>query len=387
MLHHEPAYVITNATVYTQGTLQPHTTIAVEQGTITFVGTQETASMKKLKHFDAHGSIVGPGLVDMHLHGAGGFGAMTGAMQENLEGLALFLAEKGITSFQLALVSDVDLLGEIGKALEHSPFLSSHLLGVYLEGPFIAAEKRGGILPVNVTAYDSEYLQKILAIQVGGKPLITTMTIAPEIHGSEELADILEEHHIVVAYGHSNCTITDVPPRAKNHITHLYNAMSPIDHKRPGLAAMPFVRPFSHATYELVCDGVHVHPALLDLTISSLGTERLCLISDAMILAGMGACEGTYLGKNIYSNGIACYYRDNNTLVGSAITINESAKQLYLEELLDRRTFFQVACENPLRVLSLTDRGCIEVGYRADLVMFSEDMAVQEVFKAVIPRD
>ena len=383
MLHHEPTYVITNATVYTQGTLQPHTTISVEQGIITTVGKHGTAPMKKLKHFDAKGGIVGPGLVDMHLHGAGGFGAIKGAMQENLEGLAMFLAKKGITSFQLALVSDLDLLAEIGKALENSPFLSSYLLGVYLEGPFIAAEKRGGILSSNIKSYDKEYLQKILNIQVGGKSLVTTMTIAPEVHGSEELADILEEHHIVVAYGHSNCTIDELRPRAKNHITHLYNAMSPIDHKRPGLAAMPFVRPFLHTTYELVCDGVHVHPALLDLTIRNFGTERLCIISDAMILAGLGACEGTYVGKKIYSNGKACYYSENDMLIGSAITIDESATRLYHEGLLDKHTFFQVASENPLNALSQTDRGRVEPGYKADLVILSEEMAIREVFKAV----
>jgi N-acetylglucosamine-6-phosphate deacetylase len=383
MLHRERDYAITNATVYTRGTLLPNTTIVVEQGLITYVGNDDAAPVHGLKQFDAKGSLVGPGLVDMHLHGSGGFGAIKGTIQENLEGLALFLAEKGITSFQLALVTDLDLLAEIGMAMESSAFLSSHLLGVYLEGPFIAAEKKGGILPSGISSYDREYLKAILDIKVGGKSLVTTMTIAPELKGSEELSEILEAHKIVVAYGHSNCALGDLRPRAKNHLTHLFNAMSPIDHKRPGLAAMPFVRSFSQATYELVCDGVHVHPALIDLTISSLGTERLCLISDAMVLAGLGECEGIYLGRKIYSNGIACYYSDNDILIGSAITIHESAKRLHHEGLLGWRSFFQVTVENPLRVLSRTDRGCVEPGYKADLVMLSEEMDIQEVFKAV----
>ncbi len=382
MLHHERDYAIINANLYTRGTVQPHITIMVEQGLITHVGKDDALPVRGLKRFDAKGRLVGPGLCDMHLHGAGGFGATKGAMRENLEGLALFLAEKGITTFQLAMVTDLDLLGEIGEAIERSSFLSSHLLGVYLEGPFIAPEKRGGILPSGIRAYDRKYLEAILAVTAGGKPLVTSMTIAPELQGSGKLSDSLEQHDIVVAYGHSNCALADIQAREKHHLTHLFNAMSPIDHKRPGLAAMPFVRAFSHATYELVCDGVHVHPSMIDLTIHSLGTDRLCLISDAMALAGMGACEGIYLGKNIRSDGKACYYSDDNVLIGSAITINESAKRLYHEGLLNRRSFFQVASENPLSVLSRTDRGYVEPGYRADLVMLSDAMTVEEVFKA-----
>jgi N-acetylglucosamine-6-phosphate deacetylase len=149
------------------------------------------------------------------------------------------------------------------------------------------------------------------------------------------------------------------------------------------LAATPFVRSYSHATYELVCDEVHVHPSVIDLTINLLGTERLCLISDAMSLAGMGSGEGLYLGKQIYSNGKACYYRDNDILIGSAMLISDSAQNLFHRNLLDKQSFFQVASENPLRVLSQTDRGCIKPGYKADLVMLSSDMEIQEVFKVV----
>jgi N-acetylglucosamine-6-phosphate deacetylase len=191
----------------------------------------------------------------------------------------------------------------------------------------------------------------------------------------------LEQNTIVVAYGHSDSPLDALNPREKNHLTHLFNAMGGVDHKRPGLAAMPFVRDYSHATYELVCDEVHVHPSVIDLTINSLGTDRLCLISDAMSLAGMGADEGIYLGKQIYSNGKACYYRDSDILIGSAMIISESAKNLFHKNLLDEQSFFQVASENPLRVLSQTDRGCIKPGYKADLVMLSSNMKIQKVFK------
>ena len=383
MVHSEVDYAITHALAYTNGALLPDTTIVVEQGIVMYVGKHDQKRVQHLKQYDAKGNLVGPGLVDMHIHGCGGFDSTRGNIQENLEGMALFLAGKGITSFQLAVVMDLDLLAQIKKAMDTSTFLSSYLLGVYVEGPFIAPEKKGGILASGIRAFDREYLEKILSIKCGKKPLVTSMTIAPELQGSEELSNILEQNNIVVAYGHSDCPLDALNPREKNHLTHLFNAMSGIDHKRPGLAAMPFVRDYSHATYELVCDEVHVHPSVIDLTINSLGTERLCLISDAMSLAGMGAGEGLYLGKQMYSNGKACYYSDSDILIGSAMLISESAKNLFHKNLLDKRSFFQVASENPLRVLSQTNRGSIKPGYKADLVMLSPNMEIKQVFKIV----
>ena len=383
MVHYDSDYTITHALAYTEGALLPDATIVVERGLVSYVGKYDHTRVQHLMQYDAKGNLVGPGLVDMHIHGCGGFDSSRGDMQENLEGMALFLAGKGITSFQLAVVMDFDLLYQIKKAMDRSAYLSSYLLGVYVEGPFIAVARKGGIPSSNIKAFDREDLERILSIKCGNKPLVTSMTIAPELQGSEELSSLLEQNNIVVAYGHSDCPLEALKLRDKNHLTHLFNAMSGIDHKRPGLAAMPFVRTYSHATYELVCDEVHVHPSVLELTINSLGTDRLCLISDAMSFAGMGAGEGLYLGKQIYSNGKACYYSDSDILIGSAMLISESAKTLVYKNVLDKRSFFQVACENPLRVLSQTDRGCIKPGYKADLVMLSSNMEIQKVFKTV----
>ena len=375
----DTTYAIIHALVVTPETLLVDATIVVRQGKIAYVGQHKDAVTKDLKLYDAKGKLVGPGLIDMHIHGAGTFDSTRGNIQENLEGLALFLQQKGITSFQLAIVMDLDLLFQIREALEKSSFLASHLLGIYAEGPFIAPKRRGGIPLMNIRAFEREYLDAILAIEFDGVPLVHTMTIAPELAGSEELSSILKEHNVVVAYGHSDCSLESIEPREKNHITHLFNAMSPINHKQPGLAAMPFIH---SATYELVCDGVHVHPLMLHFVINTLGTSNFCLISDAMNVAGMGPGESTYLNRDIYCDGKACYYKDNNILIGSATLISASAKRLYKEGLLDKHSFFKVASENPARVLSLCDRGKIAFGYKADLVMLSEEMNIVQVFKA-----
>ncbi|MDD4220646.1 MAG: amidohydrolase family protein [Sphaerochaetaceae bacterium] len=382
MICRDTEYAITHAMVVTPEAVLPNATIVVRQGLILDVGTFDTSLLQDLVVFDAKGTLVGPGLIDIHIHGAGGFTSTKENLQENLEKLASFLAEKGITAFQLAVVMDMDLLIAIKEAWDNSLILASHLLGVYVEGPFIAPHKKGGIPSTCIHNYHRGYLSEILAIRHGGKPVVTTMTIAPELRGSEELTEILEDHGVVVAYGHSDCSLTTLQPRKRNHITHLFNAMSPISHKRPGLAAMPFTRDFSHATYELVCDGVHVNSSVVDLTINTLGPSRLCLISDAIHLAGLGVGNGVYIGKEIYSNGRACYYSDNDLLIGSAMLINESAKSLYQRGSLNRHSFFKVASENPAEVLSLSNRGKIAPGYKADLIMLSNQMDIVQVFKS-----
>lgn len=115
MVHYESDYAITHALAYTDGALLPDATIVVEQGIIKYVGKHDQKRVQHLDQHDAKGNLVGPGLVDMHIHGCGGFDSTRGNVQENLECMALFLAGKGITSFQLAVVMDLDLLGQIKK--------------------------------------------------------------------------------------------------------------------------------------------------------------------------------------------------------------------------------------------------------------------------------
>jgi len=382
MVFQETDYAITHALMVTPESLLPDTTIVVRNNLITYIGATVPSMLQGLIVHDAHGELVGPGLIDMHIHGCGGYDSSHSNVLESLEGMALFLVEKGITSFQLATVFDMDVLSSIQDALMSSSFLASHLIGVYVEGPFISPQKKGGIPSSTIRPYDRVFLDEMLSIKHGNAPLITTMTIAPEVNGSEELTAILEEYGVVVAYGHSNCSLETVKPLKKNHITHLFNAMSPIDHRRLGLAALPFTHSFDHATYEMICDGVHVSPSMLDLAFNMLGTSHLCLISDAMSLAGVAIRDGMYQGKEIYSDGKACYYKDDAILIGSSMLINESAKMMYERGNVDTQSFFTIASENPGRVLSLNGRGKIAIGYKADLVMLSNEMEVMKVWKA-----
>jgi N-acetylglucosamine-6-phosphate deacetylase len=153
--------------------------------------------------FDAEGRVAGPALVDMHIHGCGGVDASEGDIAENLVAMAAFLEERGITSFQPATVMREGVLKGFKDAFDCRPGLLRTIPGVYLEGPFIDADRRGGIPLTGVAAFSEGRLDSILGYRSAGRPVVKTMSIAPELAGSDVAARMLKAHGVVPAWGHS----------------------------------------------------------------------------------------------------------------------------------------------------------------------------------------
>ncbi len=374
-------FVLVHANVISDGRMIEDATISVRNGIIQSITTESSRTKDPL--IDCAGLTVGPGLIDMHIHGCGGFDTTQQNLAENIQGMAAFLQEHGITSFQLAIAMNFELLTEIGKVVDAHPELMNNLISVYTEGPFIALEKKGGIPNESIKAPDEGYLNRILSIEHEQKPIVTTMTTAPELDGIDTIHTRLQEAGVVVASGHSQVYFDQLTQMKDAHITHLYNAMVGLAHRRPGLALLPFMN--KDATYELICDYVHVDKEMIHFTLERLGTSRMCLISDGMSFCGRGKGTGRYLGKDIHSDGKACYYSDSNILIGSGMLICDTARQLYADGFIDKVQFFEIAATNPSRVLKLTDRGTIEPGKTADLVLMDDDMHVVRTIKRSIP--
>lgn len=418
MTHNEKTFLIKNAKIFGHDNCD---TIFVRNGVVESISSglpqNSHSSASDVPVFDAAKKFAGTGLCDMHIHGAGGFDTASPDRRKNLEGMATFLASRGITTFQPTIVADLQTLREISDALEQSEILRRHVSGVYMEGPFIAPEKKGGLPAECIHApSDTEFLRDVLAVQYNGKPLVQTMTVAPELQGAEKITAMLNEAGVKVAWGHSAAFLENVPPSAQAtpaqaqtpvpaqtapqspqrtsqvaplaktapaqtapHITHLFNAMNGLDHRHPGLATVPFLREYKDATFELICDTVHVKPAMLSLVINALGTERLCVISDAMSGAGLGAGETTYLGKQVVCDGKASYYKDSGTLIGSAAIIADTTRDLCHANALSAEDFFRMASVNPRRVLGIHDRD-IAVGSRAEIILVDDDLNITDVF-------
>lgn len=389
MTHHKTDYAIIHAEILAES--QPLLTqdggILVLQGKIQKISADSTEAQRQaeklnLEIIDAEGAWLGPGLIDMHIHGCGGHDTGEQDLQTALESMAEFLCQRGITSFQPAVFPSVETMTKTEAALEASPSAAYHVTSVYNEGPFITPEKKGGLPGESLRTFTTDYMAQLLSCRhpASGRPLLGTMTVAPELEGTDIAREMAAEAGAKIAWGHSAAYTDELPPRAGVHLTHLFNAMNGIDHRRPGLAIVPFLQQFQDATYELIADTVHVNQLTMEFLIRSLGTERLCLISDAMAAAGMGPGESVYLGRQVICDGRVSRYKEGNILIGSAMLIHDTGRQLVEAGLIDVAGFFRIASINPARVLGLTDRGAIEVGRRADLVLLDKGLQMREVF-------
>ena len=389
MTHYKTDYAIIHAEILAGS--QPHTIheggILVAQGKIQeiFPDSQQAAAQARqqgLEIIDAGGAWLGPGLIDMHIHGCGGRDTGEQDLQTALETMAEFLCQRGITSFQPAVFPSVETMERTQTALEASRTAAYHVASVYNEGPFIAPEKKGGLPAESLRPFTADYMAQLLSFRhpATGRPLLGTMTVAPELEGADVAWDIAAKAGSKVAWGHTASYADMLPANKGVHLTHIFNAMNGIDHRRPGLAIVPFLKQYQDATYELIADTVHVNQHTMEFLIHTLGTDRLCLISDAMAAAGMGPGESVYLGRQVICDGKVSRYKEGNILIGSAMLTHDTGRQLVEAGLIDVAGFFRIASTNPARVLGLSDRGLIEVGRRADFVLLNDKLQVQDVF-------
>jgi N-acetylglucosamine-6-phosphate deacetylase len=336
---------------------------------------------------------VTPGLVELHIHGCGGvtFDALggdsgaadspaaAGAGAEALVRAAAFLRARGVTTYLPTIVSREPAISGLAAALDELAPAREEVPGIYVEGPFVNPTRRGGIPLDALSDPDSRLLGRIINLARGRLAL---MTLAPELSGYREMLARLEGVGVLPCLGHSDCNIDRITiPSGRFSITHLFNAMSPISHKEPGLAMLPFLD--RRAFVELNPDGAHVNEPALRLCASGLEPDRLMLISDAASPAGLP--PGSYgEGDAALVSGLdGVRFAKSGTLMGG---------RLLAPELL--RNWLKVtgsSVPNAVRMLSLTPaqalgiddrRGAIAPGLDAVLVLWKGEFeAVEEILE------
>ncbi len=348
--------------------------ISIEDGVIAAVDLDEGAD-------DGAGLFIAAGFVDVHVHGWGGYDAMGGA--EALGGMARALARRGVTSFLPTAVSaPLDVLAGFAAAVRGwSPSAApdgAAPLGLNLEGPFLAAARKG--------AHDASALIEPAAVgDAEIDPLLDTLrliTIAPELPGALDLIARLRAAGVAVSLGHSAASLDEARAGYRagaTGTTHLFNAMSGIDHRAPGLAAAALLE--DDAFVELIADGHHVHPALWSLIRRAKGPDRLILVSDAIALAGMGDGRGRLGGLDVEVADGRVTLAGTTTLAGSVIALDDAVRNLVATGVMLPEAV-AAASANPLALIGQTDRGRIAIGQRADLVELDGDLAIRGVWVA-----
>jgi len=329
---------------------------------------------------DLEGKKVVPGFIDMHTHGAVGYDVAVASAEEIYE-IAKYQAQNGTTTFMPTTVTD-DInstkraLEEIRKA-SNMKGEGATIAGAHIEGPYINVEKKGAhaaewIKIPSKAEYDN--FREILG------PLKTHITVAPEVKGGLDFIKYVRQNGGTVGIGHTNGDY-DITMKAieagANIFTHLFNAMRGLAHREPGVVGAALS---SDIPVELICDGIHVHPAIVKVVVRARGAEGVVLVTDSMQAAGLGDGEYEFAGSKIYvKDGRAC--QKDGTLVGSILCMFNAVRNMVNFAGVSLQDAVKMASLNPAKVLGIDDEvGTIEEGKRADLVVLNDDMQIDRVF-------
>jgi N-acetylglucosamine-6-phosphate deacetylase len=318
-------------------------------------------------------TIVLPGFIDIHNHGALGHDVNTASAEGLLE-VAEFLAKSGVTAWLPTLVPDSDenyekivsniddLMGlQKGKAVAQA-------VGVHYEGVF-AAEKMCGALR-------SEYFKKFTGREVVELPRLKSgvhmITMAPEIDRGLEAIDEFVKQDWVVSIGHTNAdtsTLDKAFSAGARHMTHFFNAMSGLHHRSMGVVGWGLAN--DEVTFDIIADGIHVEPRILSVACRAKSPDKVSLISDSVAPTGLGDGVFDLWGESIsVTDGRT--RNERGSIAGSVSTMLDGANLLRTLGF-DNPDISKMTSRNPARLLGLTDRGSIEIGMRADLVALHEN--------------
>jgi N-acetylglucosamine-6-phosphate deacetylase len=328
---------------------------------------------------DLGGRWLLPGYIDLHVHGGGG-GSLTGADPEEHLTAARFHGRHGTTSLLGTTVSSSpDHLVAAITALRETirrPVQGARILGINMEGPYLSVECRGAHDPALVRDPDLAEFGR-LADRADGTLRVVTM--APERPGGPELIDAIRAAGAVVSIGHSATpydVALDAVDRGAQLVTHMFNGMHPLHHRTPGLVGAALNS--SALTCELIADGMHVDPAVVDTLVSAKGVDRVVLITDCMHAAGLP--EGDYdMGEGhliTVADGLA-KLTGTDTIAGSTLTMEKAVKNVVRWAGVSVPEASRMASENQARLLGRPGvTGRIVVGGLADLVVLDEELTV-----------
>lgn len=341
-------------------------------------GISELAELSS--DIDLAGLTLFPGFIDVHLHGAAGVDVMSAGVAE-LESVAQFLLTKGVTAWLPTFVPAAEevyreAIDNISAAAGASQ--GSRILGVHYEGPFVSSFQCGALHQEHFRTFtNSSDVDLLPALSIDGA--VHKITVAPEIEGGIELIRELIKRRWIVSLGHTRADF-DVLDQAREagarHMTHFMNAMPPLHHRKPGPVGWGLSR--DDVTCDVIADGVHLDPLMLQLLLKIKTPGRLALISDAIAAAGKGDGDYEIWGETISVKNGHTSNREG-TIAGSVITMLD-AVQMMLSLGVAETDVARMASLNPARLLGLDrDCGSIEVGKRADLVALDENCQVKFV--------
>jgi N-acetylglucosamine-6-phosphate deacetylase len=363
---------IKNANVFKEdGTFQRED-IYIDQERIAAFSASEDDSI------DASGLYAIPGLTDIHFHGCNGYDFCDGT-HEAFEVLANYEASVGVTTICPATMTlPEEVLADICKnASTYDNSNGSILCGINMEGPYLSVAKKG--------AQNEAYLRKPdLAMyhrlnNLSGN-LFKIVNIAPEEEGAFDFISEVSKSK-VVSIAHTTAdydTAYAAFQKGASQVTHLYNAMPPLNHREPGVIGAAFDAP--NCRVEIICDGIHLHPSVVRATIKMFGEDRIMFVSDSMMATGLPDGRYSLGGQEVQVTGKKATLVHGGAIAGSATNLMDCVKVAVKEMGIPLETAIKAAAVNPAKEIGIySDYGSITVGKIANIVLLDQDLNVKAV--------
>ncbi len=366
--------IIKNASVYTEDGVFARKDVYIEGGY--FVDTQEHLADKT--EIDGTDCIAIPGLTDIHFHGCAGYDFCDGTI-EAIDALAAYEASVGVTNIVPATMTlDEETIVHICRTAKEYNELEkkenrARLCGINMEGPFVSQSKKG--------AQNADYIRKpdvrmFDRCNEASGGIVRLLAIAPEEDGAMEF---IEKKHddVVISLAHTACdydTAMKAFEKGACHMTHLYNAMNPYTHRAPG--PIGAAADCEKTKVELICDGVHIHPAAVRTTFKIFGDDRIILISDSMRATGLKDGDYTLGGQDVKVVGNKATLKDG-TIAGSVTNLMDCLRTAVLEMGIPLESAVKCAAVNPAKRVGIYDQyGSITPGKKASMVLLEKDNLV-----------
>jgi len=356
--------------------------IEIIDGIITDISTAKIEG----EVIDLNGNSIIPGFIDTHNHGAVGFDVNT-ADAAGLVEIGRFLVRQGVTSWVPTIVPDSydryeKIISAVREVKASGESGVAEIVGIHYEGIFSNKKVCGALRPEYFRQYRTGDLEEIPSIE----GIAHIFTFAPEIEGGVQLAEDLIRKDWIPSIGHTDAQTSDlesVYEKGVRRVTHLYNAMSGIHHRKLGVAGWALAK--EDVCCELIADGIHVSDEILKLTLRAKGSGGLALVSDSVAPTGLGDGEFDLWGETI-SVSRKRTENQRGSIAGSVITIADAVERMTRLGASSADTI-AMASLNQAKSLRLNDRGEIVVGKKADLIALDHQGKVSFVMKSgeVVP--
>ncbi len=363
---------IKNGKFILKNEIKENTVLAFDEKICGFVREDDIPADAEL--IDARGGYVSPGLVDIHIHGYLGEDVSDGSA-EGIFRMANGIMKNGVTSFcpttMTVSAEEINKALDVVRSLkeESRSWEGAEILGVNLEGPFINRKKKGAQSEEHIKAPDAKFI-------IDNSDIIRLATLAPEIEGAcEAIKEIRRASDVVVSIGHTDASFEEARAGIESgaaHITHLFNAQTPLHHRNPGVVGAALL---GDVTTELIADTFHVHKGIFEL-LARLKGDNLVLITDCTRAGGMPDGEYTLGGQPIFVSGVKCLLADG-TIAGSVLKLNEAVRNYRDNTSQPLWKAVAAASANPARAIGVDARkGSIEEGKDADIIITDENFNV-----------